>query len=66
MDFAYYVGAWMVGYNVANKFDKMSIFIKPSCFNKDDENFSDSTESDLIADESDTDLQTSRGNFTQA
>ena len=59
MDFAYYVWAWMVGYKVANKFDKMSIFIKPSsCFKKDDGEDSDSIDNDLISNGSDSEMET--------
>ena len=36
MDFALYVRAWMIGYNVLNKYDKMSFLITPSCFFQDD------------------------------
>ena len=56
INFALYVSAWMIGYNVDKKFHKMSIFIRPSWFYQErDEEREDSRTLDYAANLSDYD-----------
>ena len=41
IDFSLYVRAWMIGYNVLNRFDRMSIFISRSWFYEESSSDSD-------------------------